>query len=190
MGRLVYSAICSLDGYITDRDGNFDWAEPDAEVHAFVNDRARPAGTHLLGRRTYEVMVAWDSPDEFVGDSAEMRDFAEIWADADKVVYSSTLETVATRRTRLEREFDVAAVRRLKEESARELGIGGPTLAAHALRAGLVDECQLFLGPIAVGGGTPVWPDDLRVRPRPGRGTALRRRRGVPALPRQELTRT
>ena len=164
MGRLIYSAICSLDGYVTDSDGNFDWAEPDAEVHAFVNAIARPVGTQLLGRRTYDVMVAWDSPEEFVGDSPEMQEFADLWADADKVVYSRTLETVATRRTRLEREFEAGAVRRMKDESTRDLAIGGPTLAALALREGLVDECQLFLCPVVVGGGVAVWPDDLRVR--------------------------
>ena len=164
MGRLIYSAICSLDGYVADLNGSFDWAAPDPEVHAFVNTLARPVGTHLLGRRMHGVMSVWDRPDEFVGESPEMREFAEIWAGADKVVYSRTLEEVATRATRLEREFDATAVRRMKQESSRDLSIGGPTLAAHALREGLVDECHLFLCPIVVGGGTPVWPDGLRQR--------------------------
>jgi dihydrofolate reductase len=164
MGRLIYSAICSLDGFVADRDGSFDWAEPDPEVHAFVNALTRSVGTHLLGRRIHEVMAAWDSPEDFVGDSPEMQEFAEIWAEADKVVYSRTLETVATRRTRLERELDGSAVRRMKADATRDLSIGGPTLAAHALRAGLVDECQLFLCPVVVGGGVGVWPDGLRAR--------------------------
>ena len=164
MGRLIYSAICSLDGYVADRDGSFDWAQPDAEVHAFVNTLQRPIGTYLLGRRMHEVMAAWDRSDEFVGDSAEMREFADLWAGADKVVYSRTLEAVATRDTRLEREFDAVAVRRMKRESARDLAIGGPALFARALREGLVDECLLFLTPIVVGGGTAVWPDGLRQR--------------------------
>jgi dihydrofolate reductase len=163
MGRLIYSAICSLDGYVADRDGSFDWAEPDAEVHAFVNRLAEPVGTYLLGRRTYEVMEVWDNPDEFVGDSPEMQEFAEIWARADKVVHSRTLEAVTTRDTRLERELDVTALRRMKDESTGDLAIGGPTLAGLALHAGVVDECQLFVCPVVVGGGIAVWPDGLRV---------------------------
>lgn len=163
MGRLVYAAICSLDGYINDRDGGFGWAEPDAEVHAVANDLARPVGTQLLGRRMYDVMSVWDSADDFVGDSPEMREFADLWADTDKVVYSRSLETVTAPRTRLEAELDADAVRRMKEDSTRDLAIGGPTLAAHALREGLVDECALLLHPVVIGGGTRVWPDDLRV---------------------------
>jgi dihydrofolate reductase len=163
MGRLLFSAITSLDGYVADESGNFDWAEPDEEVHAFVNDLTRPIGTYLYGRRMYEVMAAWENPDAFAGDSPVMRDFAQIWHAADKVVYSTTLESTPTARTRLERDFEPAAVRRLKEEAERDLVVDGPTLAAQAFRAGLVDECHLFLNPVVVGGGTRALPDGVRL---------------------------
>jgi dihydrofolate reductase len=162
MGKLVYSAIASLDGYVADADGNFSWSRPDEEVHAFVNDLVRPIGTHLYGRRMYEVLVAWETMDT-AGEPAVIGDFAEIWHAADKVVYSKTLESVSSAKTRLEREFDPEAVREMKDAAARDLSIGGPELAALALRAGLVDELHLFLSPIVIGGGTQALPDDLRL---------------------------
>ena len=160
MAKLIYSAIASLDGYVADRDGNFDWAAPDAEVHAFVNDLERPVGTYLYGRRMYETMAAWETLDD---PAPEMRGFAELWRAADKVVYSRTLDAVSTPRTRLERELDPSAVRALVAGAARDVSIGGPTLAGPALAAGLVDQIQLFLNPISVGGGTPALPHDVRV---------------------------
>jgi dihydrofolate reductase len=162
VGKLIYSAIASLDGYIEDADGNFDWAEPDEEVHAFVNDLERSAGTHLYGRRMYEMMVGWETDPTLAQQSPHMRDFAEIWQAADKVVYSKTLENVSTVRTRIERDFDPEAVRQMKASTDRDLLVGGPGLAAHAFKAGLVDECQLFLTPIVVGGGKRSLPDDVR----------------------------
>jgi dihydrofolate reductase len=162
MGSLIYSAIQSLDGYVADRDGGFGWAEPDEEVHSFVNDLEREVGTHLYGRRLYEVMTAWESM-TLAGQPAHIRDFAEIWGSADKVVYSRTLGSVSTARTRLEREFDPEAVREMKRTAGRDLIVGGPGLAAEAFRARLVDECQLFLAPVAVGGGTASLPTDVRV---------------------------
>jgi dihydrofolate reductase len=162
VARLIYTAIASLDGYTADEAGNFDWAAPGAELHAFVNDLEREVGTHLYGRLMYETMAVWETMDV----SAEpdvMRDYAEIWRAADKVVYSRTLAAPATPRTRIEREFDPEAVRRMKEEADRDISVGGPGLAAHALRAGIVDEIQLFLIPAAVGGGTRALPDGLRL---------------------------
>jgi dihydrofolate reductase len=159
MAKLIYSAIASLDGYINDSDGNFEWAAPDPEVHAFVNDEERPIGTYLYGRRMYETMAVWQTLDDA---APAMRDFAEIWRAADKIVYSRTLEQTSTPRTTLERELDPEAVRRLKAESERDLSIGGPHLAGEAIKAGLVDECRLYLTPIVVGGGTPALPDDVR----------------------------
>ena len=159
--KLIYSAISSLDGYIEDADGKFDWAAPDEEVHAFINDLERPVGTHLYGRRMYETMRFWETADD---PAPVMSDYAEIWQAADKVVYSRTLEEVSTERTRLERDFDPEAVRRLKESADGGISVGGPGLAAEALRAGLVDEVQLFLNPIVVGGGKRALPDDVRVK--------------------------
>jgi dihydrofolate reductase len=162
LARLIYSAIASLDGYTADEAGNFDWAAPDAELHAFLNDLERDVGTHLYGRRMYEAMAVWETMDV----SAEpevMRDYAGIWRAADKVVYSRTLATPSTPRTRIERDFDPQAVRRMKEAAGRDISVGGPGLAAHALRAGIVDEIQLFLVPAVVGGGTRALPDGLRV---------------------------
>jgi dihydrofolate reductase len=164
VANLIYSALTSLDGYVADRDGNFDWAEPDEEVHTFVNDLERPVGTHLYGRRMYEVMVAWESPDMVADQPPVIQDYAGIWRAAEKVVYSRTLETVASARTRIEREFDPAAVRNMKARATSDLSIGGPDLAGQAFRAGLVDECHLFLAPIVVGGGTRSLPDDVRVQ--------------------------
>ena len=163
MGKLAYSAIASLDGYVEDVDGGFGWAEPDAEVHSYVNELERPVGTYLLGRRMYETMAVWGTDPSLAAEPGPMRDFAAIWQAAEKVVYSTTLAEVWTERTRLEREFDPAAVRRIKAEAERDIGIGGPTLAAHAFRAGLVDECHLLLVPAAVGGGKRALPEGVRL---------------------------
>ena len=163
MAKLIYSALTSLDGYIADENGNFDWAAPDEEVHAFVNDLERPVGTYLYGRRMYEVMRAWETADTFADQRPVMQDFAQIWQAADKIVYSKTLDTVSSARTRIGRGFDPDAVRQLKAGAGRDLTVGGPDLAAQAIRAGLVDEWQLFLTPIVVGGGNPALPDDVRV---------------------------
>jgi dihydrofolate reductase len=160
MARLIYAAITSLDGYVADEDGNFDWAAPDEEVHAFVNDLERPVGTHLYGRRMYEVMAVWETIDD---PAPVMRDYAEIWRAADKVVYSKTLDAVPTPRTRLERDFDPEAVRQLKAAATSDLSIGGPELAGQAIEAGLVDEIHVFVTPIVVGGGTPSLPNNVRV---------------------------
>jgi len=162
MAKLIYSALTSLDGYVADRDGNFDWAAPDEEVHTFVNDLERTVGTFLLGRRMYEVLVAWETM-ETADEPPVIQDYAEIWRAADKIVFSSTLSTVSGSRTKLERSFDPDAVRRMKAHDERDLSVGGPTLAAEAIRAGLVDEIRLFLTPVLVGGGRASLPDDVRV---------------------------
>ncbi len=163
MAKLIYSAIASLDGYIADADGSFDWAAPDEEVHAFVNDLERPIGTYLYGRRMYEVMVAWETIPTDDGQPPVSRDYAQIWRAADKIVYSTTLPAVSSTRTRLERDFGVDAVRQLKASADHDISLGGPGLAATAIAAGLVDELHLFLTPIVVGGGTAALPDDVRV---------------------------
>ena len=163
MARLVYSTLASVDGYVADEDGDFGWAAPDEEVHAVVNELERPIGTYLYGRRMYEVMVAWETLEVPDGGSAAMRDYAEIWRAADKVVYSTTLGDASSARTTVERTFDPQAVRRLKNAADRDLSVGGPHLAAHALRAGLVDECHFFVVPYVAGGGTRSLPDDLRL---------------------------
>jgi dihydrofolate reductase len=163
MAKLVYSAIASLDGYVADEDGNFDWSAPDEEVHRFVNDLERPVGTYLYGRRMYDVMVAWEHPEAFADDSPVTRDFAAIWQAADKVVYSRTLEQASSARTRIERAFAPDAVRAMKAAAERDISIGGPELAAQALVAGLVDECHLLLGPIVVGGGKRALPEGIRI---------------------------
>jgi dihydrofolate reductase len=164
VARLVYTAITSLDGYVADADGNFDWAEPSEEVHAFVNDLERPIGTYLYGRRLYEVMVAWETMPDLAGQTAVIRDYAKIWRAADKIVYSRTLQATSSARTRIERDFDPEAIRRMKAEAAADISIGGPTLAASAIKAGLVDEYHLFLHPLAVGGGTQALPGHVRVK--------------------------
>jgi dihydrofolate reductase len=155
MASLIYSAIASLDGYIEDEQGNFDWVTPDEEVHAFVNDLERTVGTHLYGRRMYETMVYWETDDD---QAAAARDYAEIWRAAEKVVYSRTLQTVSSERTRIEREFDAAAIKRLKESSRSDISIGGAELAGQAIAEELVDEYHLFLGPVLVGGGKRALP--------------------------------
>jgi dihydrofolate reductase len=164
MAKLVYTAITSLDGYVADKTGNFDWAAPDDEVHTFVNNLERRAGTHLYGRRMYEVMAFWETAHTLAGEPPVFKDYADIWQAADKIVYSKTLASVTTARTRIERDFDPEAVRRMKAESERDLTVGGPGLAAHAIRAGLVDEYHLFVTPIVVGGGNPSLPDDVRMQ--------------------------
>jgi dihydrofolate reductase len=162
MAKLIYFAITSLDGYVADEDGKFDWGEPDEEVHTFINDLARPVGTYLYGRRMYDVMVAWEKLN-FAHEPSFTQDFAQIWQTADKIVYSKTLDAVSTARTRLEREFDPEAIRNMKASASSDLTVGGPNLAAHAFKAGLVDECQLFLAPVVVGGGNQSLPDNVRL---------------------------
>jgi dihydrofolate reductase len=163
MAKLIYSAIASLDGYVADEGGNFDWAFPDEEVHAAANELERPVGTHLYGRRMYETMVAWEAMD-LAGEPPVMRDFAEIWRAADKVVYSRTLATASSERTRVERDFDPEAIRRMKTAAERDISIGGPDLGGQALEAGLVDECHLFIAPVLVGGGKRAFPDGVHLK--------------------------
>ena len=163
MAHLIYSAISSLDGYIEDTDGNFDWAMPDEEVHRFINDLERRAATYLYGRRMYETMVVWETDPNLAADSPLTQDFAEIWQAADKIVYSKTLEKVSTSKTELKRNFDPQAVKQLKESAESDISIGGPDLAAHAFRSGLIDECHLFLTPIIVGGGKSALPENVRL---------------------------
>jgi dihydrofolate reductase len=163
MAELIYTTIMSLDGYIADEHGNFDWAAPDEEVHRFVNDLERPVGTYLYGRRMYEVMSAWETMDSAPDQPQVILDFARIWQAADKVVYSGTLDTVSTARTRIERQFDPEAVRQLKASTGPDLAVGGPHLAAQAIQAGLVDEYHLFLTPTVVGGGNQALPDHVRL---------------------------
>jgi dihydrofolate reductase len=164
MAKLIYSAITSLDGYIADEDGNFDWAAPDEAVHTFVNDLERPVGTYLYGRRMYEVMVAWETVPTGFDQPPVIQDYAQIWRAADKNVYSRTLETASSARTRIERDFDPEAVRRMKAEAKRDISVGGPDLAAQTIKAGLVDELHLFLTPIIIGGGKRVLPDSVRLK--------------------------
>jgi dihydrofolate reductase len=164
MAKLIYSAIASLDGYVADEDGNFDWAVPDDEVHAFINDLDRPLGTYLYGRRMYETMVGWETDPALADRSPLMRDFAEIWQAADKIVYSRTLERVTIARTRIERDFDPEAVRQMKAAAGHDLMVGGPDLAAQAIEAGLVDEWHLFVAPIVVGGGKQFLPNNVRLK--------------------------
>jgi dihydrofolate reductase len=163
MTKLIYSAITSLDGYIEDEDGNFDWAAPDEDVHAFVNDLQRPVGTYLYGRRMYETMVYWETA-HTVADHPVEQDYAQIWQAAEKVVYSKTLETASSARTRIERAFDPDAIRQMKASAERDISVGGSGLAAQAFGAGLVDELYLFVAPIVVGGGKPALPEGVRVK--------------------------
>lgn len=163
MARLIYSAIASLDGYVADESGDFGWCAPGPEAHAFVNDLLRPVETHLYGRRMYEVLRVWERPEDLGDDSPHILDFAAIWQGAEKVVYSRTLEEVPTARTRIEREFDPAAIGAAKADAEGDLSIGGPNLAAQALAAGIVDEVHLFLAPIIVGGGNRALPTGVRL---------------------------
>jgi dihydrofolate reductase len=163
MAKLIYAAIASLDGYVEDEEGRFDWAAPDEEVHAFVNDLERPIGTYLYGRRMYETMVFWETATG-ADEPPVFRDYAEIWRTAEKVVYSRALQAVSSTRTRIERRFDPDAVRRLKQSSGADITVGGAELAGHAIGAGLVDECHLFLCPIVVGGGKRALPDSVRAQ--------------------------
>ena len=163
MAKLIYLTIASLDGYIEDRGGKFGWARPDEEVHSFVNDLARPVGTYLYGRRMYETMIYWERPPNLDAQPPFVRDYAGIWQEAEKIVFSGTLGTAASARTRIERIFDPVAVGQLKAAATSDLGIGGPELAAAAIEAGLVDEYQLFLVPVAVGGGRPALRVDARM---------------------------
>ena len=163
MAKLIYSAIASLDGYVADEGGSFDWAAPDEEVHAFINHLERPIGTYLYGRRMYEVMVAWETMDT-ADQSPAVKDYAEIWRAADKVVYSTTLDAASSERTRIERDFDLEAVLELKASAERDISMGGPTLAGHAIKAGLVDELHLFMTPVVVGAGTRALPNGVRLQ--------------------------
>lgn len=163
MAHLIYSAISSLDGYIEDRDGNFDWAMPDEQVHRFINDLERKVHTYLCGRRMYETMMVWETDPNLTADSPLTQDYAQIWQAADKIVYSKTLVSASTRKTQIERDFEPKAIRQLKETAKDDISIGGPNLAAHAFQAGLIDECHLFLAPIIVGGGKPSLPINVRL---------------------------
>lgn len=163
MAKLIYSAIQSLDGYVSDASGSFDWAEPDEALHSFANELERPIGTYLYGRRMYEVMVFWETLDADDDPPPYILDYANIWKAADKVVYSTTLDAVSSAKTRLERTFDSEAVRRMKAEATRDIGIGGANLAAQAIAAGLVDEYQFIVVPVVVGGGTRSLPDGVRI---------------------------
>jgi dihydrofolate reductase len=162
MAKLIYTSIASLDGYVADADGNFDWAEPDEEVHSFVNDLDRPVGTFLLGRRMYEVLVTWETL-QTADQPPFIQDFRDIWLAADKIVYSKTLAAPSSARTRIDRTFDADEVRQMKASAGRDLTVGGPDLAAQAIKAGLVDECHVFLAPIVVGGGTRFISDGVRL---------------------------
>jgi dihydrofolate reductase len=161
MAKLIFAALTSLDGYIEDENGHFDWAVPDAEVHTFINDLESAVGTHLYGRRMYETMAVWQTMGDATEVPSEEADYALMWRDVDKVVYSSTLDEVSTPRTRLERAFDPEAVLRLKNTASRDISVSGPGLAHHAFRAGIVDELHLFVFPIVVGGGKPGLPRDV-----------------------------
>jgi len=163
MAKLIYVMPVSLDGYIADETGDFDWAAPDEEVHAFINDIVRPIGTYLYGRKMYETMAVWETPNVIPNPTPAIVDFAKIWQAADKIVYSKSLETGSTRKTRVEREFDAEIVRQLKNELPDDVTVGGPALAAHAIRAGIVDEYHLFVAPIVLGGGKPILPGNVRV---------------------------
>lgn len=163
MAKLIYSAITSLDGYVADANGKFDWSEPDEEVHTFVNDLERPIGIYLYGRRMYEVMVYWESVDRFKDQPPYIQDYARIWQAADKVVYSTTLDTVSSAKTRIAEHFDPNGIRQLKEIAERDISIGGADLAGQAMKAGLVDDYRLLISPVVVGGGHKALPDDAHL---------------------------
>jgi dihydrofolate reductase len=163
MGNLIYSAIASLDGYVEDLAGGFEWATPDEEVLRFVNDLERPIGTYLFGRRMYETMLYWETAHTIPDQSPLGRDFTDIWQAAEKIVYSRSLHDVSSARTRIERSFDPETVHRLKTTSAHDMTVGGAELAGQALTSGIVDELQLFTVPVLVGGGKPWIPDGIRL---------------------------
>lgn len=163
MAKLIYSAITSLDGYIEDAEGRFDWAAPDEDVHAFVNDLERTVGTYLYGRRMYETMVYWENPPDLAEQPPVVHEFAEIWQSADKIVYSRTLQTASSAKTRIEQVFEPETIARMKATADRDLSVGGADLAAQAIEAGLVDECQLFLVPVVVGDGKRALPARVRM---------------------------
>ena len=163
MARLIYSAITSLDGYVADKEGRFDWAAPDEELHAFVNELERPVGTYLYGRRMYEVMVAWETM-QVADEPPAIRDYQEIWKAADKIVYSRTLEKASSAKTRIEPDFAPEAVRRLKVATGRDISVGGADLAAQAIEAGLVDEYHLVIAPVVVGGGIASLPANVHLK--------------------------
>ena len=163
MAKLIYITNVSLDGYIEDAQGGFDWTEPDDDLFRFITDLIRPVGSYLYGRRLYETMAVWETDPALAAGSELNTDFANVWKAADKVVYSTTLDAVSTARTRLERNFDPASVRDMKGAATSDLAVGGANLAAQAFQAGLVDECQLLIRPVIVGGGKPALPSDVRV---------------------------
>jgi dihydrofolate reductase len=162
VAKLIYTAITSLDGFVEDEDGGFGWARPDEDVHAFVNDLERPAGTHLYGRRMYDTMAGWEAAHTQPGQSAATLDYARIWQAAEKIVYSTTLRTASTARTRIERRFDPEAVSQMKQAASANLAIGGANLAGQALKAGLIDELHLLINPVVVGGGKAALPGHVR----------------------------
>ena len=163
MAKLIYSAIASADGYVEDAAGNFDWAAPDEELLRFVNDLERPVGTYLYGRRMYETMLYWENGDNVAGQPPVVQDFADIWQAADKIVFSRTLGSVSSSKTQIERNFDPGKVRQLKSAAGHDMSVGGADLAGQAIKAGLVDELQLLLVPVIVGGGKPALPGDVRL---------------------------
>jgi dihydrofolate reductase len=163
MAKLIYSAIASADGYVEDADGGFGWAEPDEEVFRFVNELERPVGTYLYGRRMYQTMRSWETAHEAPGLPSYVQDFTRIWQAADKVVFSTTLASASSARTRIERTFDPAMIRQLKQAADRDMTVAGADLAGQALAAALVDELQLFLMPSIVGGGKPALPAGVRL---------------------------
>lgn len=164
MAKLIYMTPTSLDGYIADESGSFEWSGPDEECFAFITDLLRPIGTYLYGRKMYQTMAVWQTPDVIPGLTPPRLEFARIWQAADKIVYSRSLESVPTPNTRVVRDFDAEAIRRLKAESPRDLSVGGPTLAAQAIRSGLVDEYHLFVVPVMIGGGTRILPGNVSVK--------------------------
>jgi dihydrofolate reductase len=163
MANLIYTTNTSLDGYTEDMNGKFDWTDPSEDVFRFITNLIRADGTHLYGRRTYENMMVWETDPNLAGQSPLMRDFAQVWQAADKIVFSRTLEAVSTRKTQIERNFDPEAIQRLKESVEQDIHIGGAELAAQAFLSGLIDECHLFILPIIVGGGKPALPDNVRL---------------------------
>jgi dihydrofolate reductase len=188
IAKLIYSAITSLDGYTADEEGNFDWAAPDQEVHSFVNDLDRSIGTNLYGRRMYETMVYWETAHTLPDQPAFINDFAQVWRLADKIVYSKELKVVSSARTRIERNFDPEAVRQMKSTAGRDICVGGPDLAAQAIKAGLVDEFHLLVAPIVVGGGRRSLPSNRPLGARTTARTPLRQRRGSPPIPHHDVT--